>query len=183
MIRPPAFCLPFCLCLPAAGGQSLPVRKPGLREVAVRAEGDSLVRQQKVQQCTDAGTDAVLLMAVVPGQADCHESSIREREGRYDVRTVCYVHDNRVEAHVQLSGSFSTAYEGRFDVKYARPVRHNPGPTRFEGRWLGACTAGMRPGDMVLPNGVTLRIAQRRGQREGREGYSPRGDGGAKAGP
>lgn len=123
MIRPPAFCLPFCLCLPAAGGQSLPVRKPGLREVAVRAEGDSLVRQQKVQQCTDAGTDAVLLMAVVPGQADCHESSIREREGRYDVRTVCYVHDNRVEAHVQLSGSFSTAYEGRFDVKYARPVR------------------------------------------------------------
>lgn len=148
------------------------MRKPGLWEVAVRAEGESLLRQQKVQQCTDARTDAMMLMVVVPGQEDCHESRIRKHQGRYDIHTVCYVHDNRVEAHVQLSGNFSTAYEGRFDVKYSQPVRHNPGPTRFEGRWLGACTAGMQPGDMVLPNGATVRVTDKRGQHKGHEGHS-----------
>ena len=40
--------------------QSLPVRKPGLWEVTIRGAGDSMMRQQKVQQCTSEEAESII---------------------------------------------------------------------------------------------------------------------------
>lgn len=145
----------------------MPTRKPGLWEVTVRADGGSDLRQQKVLQCTAAGVDRVTLMSIVPGQEHCHKTTVRKLKRQYDVRTECYVHDNRVDAQVTLAGDFNTSYEGVFDVKYAQPVRANPGRTRFEGRWLGVCQPGMQPGDMLLPNGAKVNVLRTHSSHEG----------------
>ena len=47
--------------------QSLPVRKAGLWEVTIRGAGDSMMRQQKVQQCTNEEVESIMLLSVVPG--------------------------------------------------------------------------------------------------------------------
>lgn len=145
-----------------AQAQSLPARKPGLWEVTVRSVNDPAARSQTVQQCTAKDSEGVMLLAVVPGQEHCHDAKVRRSGGRHEVRTVCYVHDNRVDATVELSGDLQSAYRGVFEVKYAKPVRFNPGRTEFEGRWLGACKAGQQPGDMVLPNGATVNVVEDR---------------------
>ena len=166
----------------------LPARKPGLWEVTLRSEGLSLKRQgqgpqrpQTVQQCTSTESEPVMLLSIVPGQEACREVTAKRRAqgGGHDIRTVCYVHDNRVETQMELVGDLRSAYSGAFDVKYTQTPLDNTGRMVFEGRWLGACKPGQRAGDMVLPNGVTVNVvedrkrAESRGQKgqEGQEGH------------
>ena len=161
----------------------LPARKPGLWEVTLRSEGLSLKRQgqgpqrpQTVQQCTSTESEPVMLLSIVPGQENCRKISSKRRSkgGGHDIRTVCYVHDNRVEMQMELTGDLQSAYQGVFSVQYAQAPLNNTGRTAFEGRWLGACKPGQRPGDMVLPNGVTVNVVDDKKRAEGRghEGHS-----------
>ena len=148
---------------------SLPVRKDGLWEVLVRS--DDLVLQSTgraspkpvtVRQCTNAAAEPIMLMSIVPGQEDCHERKVRRRgsgaEARYEITTVCYVHDHRVDTQMQLQGDLQSAYHGSFQTKFPKTPLNNTGRMVFEGRWLGGCAAGQRPGDMLLPNGVTVNV-------------------------
>lgn len=148
---------------------SLPARKDGLWEVLVRSDDLVLKRAGRaspqpvtVRQCTSATAEPVMLMSIVPGQEDCHERTVRRRakgaKAGYDIQTVCYVHDNRVETQMQLLGDLQSAYRGSFQARFPQTPLHNTGRMVFEARWLGACDAGQRPGDMLLPNGVTVNV-------------------------
>ena len=113
-------------------------------------------------------------LAIMTGQERCHNVRVKNNERGSEVRTVCYVHDNRVDATVQLSGDLQTAYLGVFEVTYSKPVRFVPGRTEFEGRCLGECGAAQRPGDMVLPNGATVNVVEdrKRAESQGHAGHS-----------
>lgn len=148
---------------------ALPTRKDGLWEVLVRNDdlvlkraGQATPRPVTVRQCTSAAAEPVMLMSIVPGQEDCHERKVRRRnkglEVGYDISTVCYVHDNRVETQMQVLGDLQSAYRGSFEAKFPKTPLHNTGRMVFEARWLGACSAGQRAGDMLLPNGVTVNV-------------------------
>jgi hypothetical protein len=159
--------------LAQAQAPQLPARKPGLWEVTVRGAGNPGAREQKVWQCTDRQAEPIMLLAVVPGQEHCHEARVKKIAQGHEVRTTCYVHDNRVDATVQLSGDLRAAYRGTFEVQYSKAVRFNPGRTEFEGRWLGACKAGQQAGDMVLPNGATVNVVddRKRADSQGHAGH------------
>ena len=155
-----------------ARADDLPVRKPGLWEVSIIGAGQSVMRQQKVLQCTTKDVDAVTMLAVVPGQDHCHETSVKKVDGQFTVQTVCFVHDNRVTARIRLQCDFQQSYQGDFEVAYSKPVGNQArGVTQFSGRRLGDCKAGMKPADMVLPNGVTVNIVESMKQRESHEGH------------
>lgn len=154
-----------------AQADELPVRKPGLWEVSILGAGQSVMRQQKVLQCTTPEVDGVTLMSIVPGQEHCHETTVKREDGQIHVQTVCFVHDNRVHARLRFSGDFQQSYQGQFEVSYSKPVAHNPGLTHFNGRWLGACKPGMQPSDMVLPNGVTVNVRESLKRNESHEGH------------
>lgn len=160
----------------AAKSSVLPARKSGLWEVTLRS-GETLLRRQgvgkaraqTVQQCTSAETEAVMLLSILPGQENCRDLKAprRIKGGGYDIRTVCYVHDNRVEAQMMLVGDLQSSYSGTFEVKFAQTPMDNTGRTAFEGRWLGPCNSGQRAGDMVLPNGVTVNVVDDTKRAEG----------------
>ena len=186
----PQSCLALCVVLLAfqgvahatpaaqkkvAASAPLPVRKAGQWELTVRSDelvlqrqGQSKPRPQTVRMCTDAAAEPVMLLAIVPGQEDCHELKVRRRGkgGGYDITATCYVHENRLNAQVELLGDLQSAYSGSFRVTYPQTPIHNTGRMVFEGRWLGACLSGQRPGDMVLPNGVTVNVVDDRKRAE-----------------
>lgn len=157
----------------------LPARKSGLWEVTVRSDelrlrrhGQAQNRPQTVQMCISAEAEAVMLFAIVPGQQNCREVTVQPRNtkdgGGWDIHTVCFVHDNRVEADMQLTGDLASEYRGAYNVKYPHTPINDTGRMLFEGRWLGECRTGQRPGDMVLPNGVTVNVVddQQRAEKD-----------------
>ena len=160
-----------------APNNPLPARKSGLWEVTLRSDTPGPRQGQTVQQCTSAEAERVMLMSIVPGQENCRETTVarRAKGAGYDMRTVCYVHDNRVEARMELTGDLQSAYAGRFSVKYSQTPLRDPGPTAFEGRWLGACQPGQRPGDMVLPNGITVNVVDDKKRSEEAHAHEEKG--------
>ncbi|MBS0293644.1 MAG: DUF3617 family protein, partial [Proteobacteria bacterium] len=160
----------------------LPARKPGMWEVTVRSDdlmlrrkGQASARSQTVQMCTSAQAEPVMLFAIVPGQQNCREVSVRPRSvsdgGGWDIHTACLMHDNPTEADMLLTGDLAREYRGAYSVRYAQTPINNTGRVVFEGRWLGTCKPGQRPGDMVLPNGVTVNVVDDKRRAEGEAGH------------
>ncbi len=159
----------------------IPARKDGLWEVTVRSDdlvlkraGRPSLQPATVRQCTSADAESIMLLSIVPGQEDCHERQVRQRRGKgasagYDIRTVCYVHDNRVNTQMELQGDLQSTYHGTFSTTFPQTPLNNTGRVVFEGRWLGACQAGQRPGDMLLPNGVTVNVLEDRKRAESQD--------------
>ena len=193
-MRFPRSCIALCMTLLATQGHahephaapaqsavrksSLPARKSGLWEVTLRSDTLGPRTGQTVQQCTDAESEPVMLMSIAPGQENCREvkATRRAKGAGYDIRTVCYAHGSRVETRMELVGNLQSAYEGRFSVKTSRPAQNPPAPTVFEGRWLGACASGLRPGDMVLPNGAKVNVVDTVRRAEAAHGHEGHGD-------
>ena len=152
---------------------SLPVRKAGLWEVTVQAhapQGMGGMRQppQTVQQCTNVKAERVMLLSILPGQENCSQFKVAKRKGQggYDIAGACRVHDQRVVMNVQLRGDLQSIYSGTYRVEYPGAPMGNTGSVDFQGRWLGSCKPGQRPGDMTLPNGIKVNVVDDIGRAE-----------------
>lgn len=150
----------------------LPARRDGLWELTLRSHAPGPQKPIKVLQCTSAEAERYMLTSVMSSQENCRQIRV-QRSGRsasrsYDIQTVCYVHDHRVDGHMRLTGDLQSAYRGQFSVQVANEPQRAASPTTVEGRWLGACRPGQRPGDMVLPSGITVNVVDDMRRAEGR---------------
>ena len=135
----------------AAWADAMPTRADGLWEIQVQEAGQA---PAVVRQCTQASVDATGLLLVVPSGEVC-KRQVTQRKGAWELRLNCDTHGRKSQVKVDLQGDFKTQYSGRFSS--AELKRSGD----FSGKWLGACEARHKPGDMVLPNGVTINWAKR----------------------
>lgn len=150
-------------CAGGAGGvvAPLPQREAGLWEVTLTAEPARRERPAVTRECTDAETDAGLLLTQAPGQEHCGETQVRKTGPEWQVSTACRVHDNPIDTTFTFRGNFRTDYAGRFEVRYGTICPRNLPECRetreFTARRLGDCPADLHPGDRMLPNGIVVR--------------------------
>jgi hypothetical protein len=134
----------------------LPARKPGLWEVKTTIEGHG--RAVTVQQCIDAATDQMLQSSAGPFAAPaCPEREVKKSDNGTTIDSRCNFNGNAANAHAVITGSFESAYTMTVTSEGA----DLPAMTMTsEGKWLGACTAGQQPGDVVMANGVKVNIPE-----------------------
>ncbi|MGB3393593.1 MAG: DUF3617 family protein [Stenotrophomonas sp.] len=162
---------------PQAHADKLPARKAGLWEVTVQAHaanglGSAIQPAFTVQQCTNAAAEPVMLLALLPEQGNCTETHVAKRSGKgggYDIATECSVHGRPVLGHMALWGDLQGIYGGEFSVNFPQAPQNNIGPVAFQGRWLGTCKPGQKPGEMVLPNGITVNPVNDAARHEGHD--------------
>lgn len=151
---------------PSGSASHLPARKAGLWEMTLAAHasqgpGSAMQPEVTVQQCTNAAAEPVMLLALLPAQESCTEIRVARRSGHgggYDIRTECSSDGRPVRGRVSLWGDMQDIYGGEYSVSFPQTPQNNVGPVAFQGRWLGSCRAGQKPGDMVLPNGITVNV-------------------------
>jgi hypothetical protein len=131
-----------------------PLRKPGLWEV--KTSIDDRGHSVTVQQCIDAATDQMLQSSTGPlaGPA-CTERDVKKSEAGMTIDSRCSFNGKPASAHTIVTGSFDGAYsmtvtaEGS-DLPATKMM--------MEGKWLGACPADQKPGDVTMANGVRVNI-------------------------
>ena len=148
-------------CHAGWAAQGLPTIKDGLWEVTLQEQKESAALPVKVLQCVDKKTSALMLMSPLPGQDACRAPVVKKSGGGYNVQPVCSVHDTNVNTKMRLTGDFTSQYAGAFETRYASTQVPQPKPQKFEGRWLGECKPGMKPGDLVLPNRITVNLLEK----------------------
>ena len=147
----------FGLLLTArAEADDAPARKPGLWEMTTTIEGHG--RAITVKQCIDAATDQMLQSSTGPLAAQaCADREVKKSDTGMTIESKCTFNGKPASASAVVTGSFDSAYtmtvtaDGR-DLPATRMT--------MEGKWLGACAADQKPGDVVMSNGVKVNVPE-----------------------
>jgi hypothetical protein len=142
----------------AAVAVELPVRKAGLWEMKVLSGGS--VPEMTMQQCTDETTDKDMSTAMSPVAKDiCSKQDIQKTATGYLTDSVCGVAGVTVKSRAEITGDFNSAYtvKSTSHSEGGRVGAHDSTST-IEAKWLGACKAGQKPGDIMMPGGMKMNI-------------------------
>ena len=147
--------------LPATDGLAveLPVRKAGLWEMKMVRTGSS-VPDMTMQHCTDATTDKQMSTSFSPGKETCAKQDIQKTAAGFVSDTVCSVAGMTITSHAEITGDFNSAYTVKVTSKTEGGPSGVPrdGTTTIEAKWLGACKADQKAGDIVMPGGMKMNI-------------------------
>jgi hypothetical protein len=142
----------------------LPTRKAGLWEMTMDFH-NSRLPHQTMKQCTDADSDKLMNMNFAgSNEQACSKKDIVKNGGGYVIDSVCNFGGMTTTSHAVVTGSFDSAYS--VDVSSTRSGGpHVPGMAAngqthmtITAKWLGACAAGEKPGDVMMSNGVKMNV-------------------------
>ena len=146
------------VALPAAADEA-PKLRAGQWEVVRKSDraGDNAMRTTLC--IDDAMQRDMWTMGMGAMRGMCSKSDVRFSAGRGSVDLVCNVAGSTMRSKAAITFTGDTAYRTDIDTTYD-PPSNGTTHTRsvVESRWLGACKAGQKPGDMVLPNGTTINM-------------------------
>lgn len=158
--------LPLCgvLLIDVAGARAddLPKRKPGMWEITVTQEG---MPEHAMKQCIDEKTDAKMQqtgveMAQKMG-GSCKKNTLNKTSDGFKGESECTFGATTMTSKSSFTGDFQSAYVGKVETAYNPPFLGKTGSkSDISAKWIGPCTEGLVPGDMVLPNGMKMNIDQ-----------------------
>jgi hypothetical protein len=138
-----------------ATAAELPVRKAGLWQIMMSVAGRG---GQSIEQCVDAATDQMLQSNAGPfAQGACTKRDIERSGGRMIVDSSCTVAGKTATAHTVITGDFNSAYTMTVTSR-SDALRGTAMNMTLEAKWLGPCTAGQKPGDVIMPGGLKVNI-------------------------
>ena len=142
----------------------LPTRKAGLWELKMIFEGRNLP-PTTMKHCTDAATDK-LMNANFGGSKEqhCSKQDMKTSGGTITIDSVCKFGEATTTTHAVVTGSFDSAYTIKTaSTRQGGPRMPGVAPgaethMTIEAKWLGACAAGQKPGDIIMPSGMTMNV-------------------------
>ena len=140
----------------ASGQDNLPKRKSGLWEIKM-----STAQGMVVSHCVDQARDDALRQQMMRGNdpASCTRSNFQRTAGGMSFDSVCEFNNSKMKSHTTITGDFDSAYKMQMHTTYDPPLMgKSEGDMTIDAKWLGACKPGQRPGDMVMPGGMTMNV-------------------------
>jgi hypothetical protein len=156
----PAIALLVLLPANAASAVELPVRKAGLWEMKVLHTG-SAVPDMTMQHCTDETTDKEMSTSFSPiGKEMCSRQDIQKTATGYVSDSVCGIAGMSITSHAEINGDFNSAYTVKSISHSERGPAGVPrdSSTTIEAKWLGACKADQKAGDIMMPGGMKMNV-------------------------
>lgn len=144
----------------AASAIEMPTRKAGLWEMKMVRTGMPMP-EMTMQHCTDETTDKAMSSSVSPMSKDiCSKNDIRKTATGYITDSVCTVSGMSVTSHSETTGDFNSAYTVKVTSHSQGGPANVPRDTTMtlEAKWLGACKADQKPGDIVMPGGMKMNV-------------------------
>ena len=151
-----------CLILAAgaACADDLPVRKAGLWEMKIRA--GSSVPEMTMQHCTNETVDKEMSNNVSPmAKQICAKQEIKKTATGYVSDSECSVAGVSTTSHAEITGDFNSAYMVKSTSHAQGGVAGAAGrdsTMTVQAKWLGACKADQKPGDIVMPGGFKMNV-------------------------
>lgn len=155
----------------------MPARKPGLWTVTMTIQGHN-TPPMKSEHCVDAETDKLMNNFAGGTGKDCTKVDLQKTATGYVFDSTCRIAGAASHSHGTITGSMDSAYTidvtSERDGGAARPGLPAQTHMTIAAQWAGACKAGQKPGDMVMPNGMTLNIKDVLAIRNGMHSPPPR---------
>jgi hypothetical protein len=144
----------------AAAAVELPTRKAGLWELKMMRAG-SPTPEMTMQHCTDETTDKKMTTQLSPMAKDnCTKNDTQKTATGYVTDSVCSFGGTTMTSHSEVTGDFNSGYSVKVTSHNDGAPAGAPRDTNMtlEAKWLGACPADQKPGDIVMPGGFRMNI-------------------------
>lgn len=150
----------------AAGLEDLPKRKSGLWEMRM-VSPDGKRGQMTGRVCIDAATDAALTsFGLGIASQMCSKHDIRVSGNVATIDMVCKIGESQQTSHSTLTYTGNDAYRIEVRSHFDPPFLGKTDSTVTQSaRWTGACGSDMRPGDLVMSNGMRINLKEVAGTR------------------
>jgi hypothetical protein len=137
----------------------LPTRKAGLWEVTMHMSSGN-TPMQTMKFCTDAATDAELYkFGMNAAQGMCSRYDLHRNGNTATIDTECKMGEMKMTSHAVMNFTGDTAYKTDIQSHFNPPMMGRSESTMTqEAKWTGLCPADMKPGDMVMPNGMKMNM-------------------------
>jgi len=127
----------------------MPKRKAGLWEIHTRMEG--MPSGPPIQMCVDRASDN-LMQQRAQEAPDCSTMDVKAGRGRTTLHAVCRIQGSTVTTDAVYTGDFESGYKGDMTMRYSPPIQGmSEARMSQEGKWLGPCKPGQKPGDVIMP--------------------------------
>jgi hypothetical protein len=84
-------------------------------------------------------------------QQQCTRNTIRRDGDRYVGESECRAGASTMTSRSVFAGDFDKAYRGEVETRYQPPMAGiSQSKVTMNARWVGACPAGWKPGDMEM---------------------------------
>jgi hypothetical protein len=156
-----AVCLMFAA---PALALDLPTRKAGLWEIHMEFQGHKNLPIQTMKQCTDAAADKLMTLNFGGAGQHCSKQDINNAGGTITVDSICSFGGTTSTSHAVVTGDFNSDYtvEVTSTREGGRPIPGVPAGQeshmKIAAKWIGACAAGQRPGDVIMSTGMTINV-------------------------
>ncbi len=145
------------LAVAVAMADDLPSIRPGLWELRSGSGGDAA---GAIRQCIDEATFREMLQTGqrMMGSA-CSPLVVRRIGDEYTADVRCLLGPSTIDSTSELAGDFQNSYRSVTRTSITPPLFGQGGSTEVSnGRFLGACEKGMRPGDAIMPDGRHVNV-------------------------
>jgi hypothetical protein len=134
----------------AAASYDPPRRKSGLWEIKINSPQG---RGTTIQQCVDQKTDDMMKNDMEDGtKMSCSKSEFRKEGDKIVHDSTCKVEGSTAKTRTVLSGRFDANYQVESKSTYDPPLQGmRESTTQMDAKWLGACKAGQKAGDVSVP--------------------------------
>jgi hypothetical protein len=145
----------FSVFLAQAAPVEMPNRKPGLWEIKVSPGAQ--MPAMTMQQCTDATTDKDMATSFGPmAQEMCSRQDMQKTATGLVIDSTCTVGGQTSTSRTEINGDFNSAYTVKVSTKGGG--KQPEAVTMMDARWLGACKADQKAGDILMPGGMKMNI-------------------------
>ena len=144
----------------------MPTRKAGLWEMKMVFDG-SPMPPQSMRHCIDQATDKAMQSQFGSGGAQgaiCSKQDFKNAGGTLTFDSVCKIGPTTMSTKGVVTGSFDSGYTMKITSTSAGgppiPGMAPGGETKMtiEAKYLGACQAGQKPGDIMMSNGMKMNV-------------------------
>src|SRR3954469_3077924 len=148
------------ICGAPALALELPTRKAGLWELKMLRAG-SAAPEMTMQHCTDETTDKQMTTSLSPmAKQNCAKNDTQKTATGYVTDSVCSYGGATMTSHSEVTGDFNSAYSVKVTSHNDNAPAGAPrdADMTLQAKWLGACAADQKPGDIVMPGGFRMNI-------------------------
>jgi hypothetical protein len=142
-----------------ASFEDLPKRKPGLWEMTMMPV-DTQRPPTTSRVCIDTATDAMLTdFGLGISNQVCSRRDISIRGSVATIEAVCKIGTSQQTTRSTITYTGNTGYKTEIKAQYDPPfLGKTESTTSQEAKWTGPCPPDMKPGDLVMGNGIKVNL-------------------------
>ena len=143
-----------------AAAADIPTLKSGLWEVT--RSGGGAQGKNVTTMCLDEATQAQMRDFGLGMAKDmCSKNDMRNEGNRLLTNATCNLGNTVMKTQSVMTFTNANSYHTEINASYDPPMFNmKESKTVLDGKWMGACKPGQKPGDMTLENGQTVNMQQ-----------------------